>query len=368
MRVVFLPGIWPPEVGGPATHGPDFARFLLERGHDVQVVTMADASPTEQVCPVHAVSRRGGFPVRYSRLAWHAARAARHADVVYASATYAAAAAAAAAARRPLVAKLVSDPAYERARRYGFFRGSLEDFQRADGVVVRALARARTRTLAAARSIVVPSAYLARMACGWGLEAARVLVLPNPAPDVQPQDAAPEPGRFVFAGRLTRQKALETALAALVRLPEARLDVVGDGPDRQSLEARAREYGLDGRVRFLGPLPRDEVLRRVAGADAMVLPSDWENLPHAAVEALAVGTPVVATAVGGVPEIVRDDENGLLVPPRSPEELAAALSRLLEDRGLRDRLAAAARPSVRHLDRSRIYGELAALLERAAAG
>ena len=129
MRIAFLTGIWPPDVGGPATHGPDFARFLVGRGHTVHVVTMGDGEPAERPCEVEVVSRSAPLsrPLRPGGAPW--ARAARDADVLYASATYAAAAAAAGVARRPFVAKLVSDPAYERAQRYGRFRGSLEEFQ-----------------------------------------------------------------------------------------------------------------------------------------------------------------------------------------------------------------------------------------------
>ena len=64
MHILLLPGIWPPDVGGPATHGPDFARFLVAAGHTVRVVTMADSPPTELPCPVETVSRRYPFPVR----------------------------------------------------------------------------------------------------------------------------------------------------------------------------------------------------------------------------------------------------------------------------------------------------------------
>ena len=131
MRIVFLTGIWPPDVGGPATHGPDFTRFLVGRGHEVHVVTMGDGEPTERPCEVEVVTRRLPFPLRYGAVALRGARAARRADVLYASATYAAAAVAATLARRPLVAKLVSDPAYERAQRYRLFSGSLEAFQAA---------------------------------------------------------------------------------------------------------------------------------------------------------------------------------------------------------------------------------------------
>ena len=365
MRVVFLSGIWPPDVGGPASHGPELARFLVERGHDVQVVTMADAPPTERPCPVETVSRGRPFGVRYPLVAAKAARAARSADVIYATATYAAAAAAAMVARRPLVAKLVSDPAYERARRWGLFAGTLERFQAARGPGLRGLKRARTTALRRAATVVVPSRYLADIALGWGLDANRIVHVPNPAPTVERVNGEP-PDRptFVFAGRLTRQKALGNALEALASVPDARLLVVGDGPDRDRLAAQAA--ALDGRVEFLGALPRADALAVVSGATAAVLPSDWENLPHAVVEALALGVPVVATRVGGVPEVVADGVNGLLVPPGDVAALAEAIGRIAGDHALRDRLAAAAPGSVAELSRERVYGRIVELLLEAA--
>jgi glycosyltransferase involved in cell wall biosynthesis len=366
MRIVFLTGIWPPDVGGPATHGPDFARFLRDRGHDVRVVTMADAEPTERPVPVEAIARGRPFVVRYPQVALAGLRLARRADVVYATATYAAAAAASVGARRPLVAKLVSDPAYERARRYGLFSGSLEAFQTTSDPRVRAVRALRTASLRRARTIVVPSSYLAAIARGWGLDDERIHVLVNPAPP--PRDVVPEPlppGTFVFVGRLTEQKALTVAFAALARVPAARLVLVGDGPERARLEEAALAEGVADRVQFLGSLSRDDALRYVAGARAALLSSAWENLPHSAVEALAMGTPVVSTSVGGVPEVVHDGENGLLVPPNDSVALAAAMTRVLEDDDLRDRLAAAAQPSVAAIGRDAIYGRLEALLEKA---
>jgi glycosyltransferase involved in cell wall biosynthesis len=366
MRVVFLTGIWPPDVGGPATHGPDFARFLRERGHDVRVVTMADGEPSERPVPVTAVARGRPFVVRYPAVALAGARLARGADVVYASATYAAAATAAAAARKPLVAKLVSDPAYERARRYGLFAGSLEEFQPASDARVALLKRLRTRSLRRASRLVVPSAYLAAIAAGWGLDRRRIEVLVNPAPP--PADVAPaplEPGTLVFVGRLTEQKALPVLLDAVGRVDAARLVLVGDGPERERLAELARP--LDGRVTFAGARPRVEVLAQLAGARAAVLSSAWENLPHAAVEALAVGTPVVATAVGGVPEVVHDGENGLLVPPNDAGALAEAIRRIVADDELRARLAAGAQPSVAAIGRDAIYTRLEQILLEAAA-
>ena len=157
-------------------------------------------------------------------------------------------------------------------------------------------------------------------------------------------------------GRLTRQKALDVAIAAIGRVPGARLVVIGDGPDRDRLERFALTSEAAGPDRLPRLAPRAEALAIVAGSEAALLTSAWENFPHSAVEALAVGVPVVSTAVGGVPEIVRDGDNGLLVPVGDVDAIAGAVARLLGEDGLRERLAAGSRASVEHLSVARVYG------------
>ena len=368
MRIVFLTGIWPPDVGGPATHGPELSQFLVERGHHVVVVTMGDAEPVVKPCEVVVISRSSRFPVRYGRIAATAATRARSADVIYATATYAAASFASSVSRTPLVAKLVSDPAYERARRYGLFAGTLEDFQEQGGSRVEALKRARTQALRRAGAIVVPSAYLASIAESWGLDQRRLSVLANPAPQIDVVPQPQEPGTLTFVGRLTRQKDLGVAIEAIGRVPAARLLVIGDGPDRDRLEELARTTEAADRIDFRGALPRAEALAIVAGSEAALLTSAWENFPHSVVEALAVGVPVVSTAVGGVPEIVRDGENGLLVPAGDVEAVTAAIASILQDGALHGRLAAGSRASVERLSVPRVYGRLEAILSDVAHG
>ena len=213
--------------------------------------------------------------------------------------------------------------------------------------------------------MIVPSHYLAelRSAGGSTPPASSSSTIPLPcSPSRSPRGGIPARHGLVFAGRLTRQKALHTALDAVARVPGADLLVLGDGPDRARLEHHAAELGLNGRVRFAGSVPRAEVLQALAAAEAMVLSSDWENFPHAAVEALALGTPLIATAVGGVPEIVVDGVNGLLVPPGAPAALAEAIGRFLDSADLRASLSGAARGSVEHLSAPLVYGRIEALL------
>ena len=114
-----------------------------------------------------------------------------------------------------------------------------------------------------------------------------------------------------------------------------------------------------------GPQPRRRVLELFRAADAALLSSRWENFPHAAVEALAAGTPVLATDVGGIREIVVDGRNGLVVPPGDPGALAAAIRRFVEDDALQERLRAAATASVERFAPERLFAELEALLKKA---
>jgi glycosyltransferase involved in cell wall biosynthesis len=199
-------------------------------------------------------------------------------------------------------------------------------------------------------------------------------VLPNPAPKIPALPSRDElraelgmNGRsLAFAGRLGPQKALGLALSALADVPDVSLAIAGDGPERDALVRRAAELGVAGRARFLGSVPRETVLRLFGAADASLLPSRWENFPHTVVESLAVGCPVIATAVGGVPEVVEDGHNGLLVEPGDSAALSAAISRFFSDHELATRLAAAAARSVDALSEEAVFGTIEMELERAA--
>jgi glycosyltransferase involved in cell wall biosynthesis len=373
LRVVVVSGIWPPDVGGPATHAPEVAEYLLSRGHSVEVVTTAAAPPAPAPYPVHWVPRRIPMGVRHLAVAGMVHRVGRRADVVYSTGMVGRSSLGATIGRVPLVLKLTSDPTYERSIRYRFYKSDLDSFQHARDPRIRALRLARDLELKAAARIVIPSESLRDIAVGWGVPREKVEVLPNPVvtPELPPRDELRarhglEGKTLVFAGRLSVQKAVGVALEALTRLDGVSLILAGDGPDAELLRRQASELSLDGRARFLGPQPRAHVLELLKAADAVVLSSAWENFPHVLVEALGVGTPVISTSTGGVTEIVRDGENGLLVPPGNPEALAAAVRRYFGDPELEARLRAAARGSVTRFAPERIYGRLEEILQSAA--
>ena len=154
--------------------------------------------------------------------------------------------------------------------------------------------------------------------------------------------------RFITVANLRVEKNHETLLAAastlLIKYPDLEFLIVGDGPRRSALEAIARERHLGARVRFLGH--REDVPSLLAEADAFVLPSRSEAFPNAAIEAMASGLPIVASAVGGLLDLVDDGRTGLLIDPDDAHALAGALESLIADPARAARIGRAARAEV----------------------
>jgi glycosyltransferase involved in cell wall biosynthesis len=179
--------------------------------------------------------------------------------------------------------------------------------------------------------------------------ASRTVVIHNGVPldgPRRPPRSASDPVTLVSVGRLRPPKDFATLLRAVAALEpgSARLRIAGDGPERAALAAEVARLGLESTVELMGT--RTDVAELLAGADVFVLSSDSEGLPMSVLEAMAARLPVVASAVGGVPEAVRDGETGTLVPPRDSAALAEALRRLVADPALRDRLGEAGRRRV----------------------
>jgi glycosyltransferase involved in cell wall biosynthesis len=221
------------------------------------------------------------------------------------------------------------------------------------------------------RVVAVSSAIRDLLVTGYGVAPERVeVLLPTAAAPPAAVSAPPDPGRPVvgLVGRLVPEKGVDVFLraAALVSavVPQARFLVVGDGPLRPDLEHRAAVLGLAGAVTFTGY--RSDAPRLLAGLDVLAVPSRSDGSPLVVCEAMAAGVPVVASRVGGLPDLVEDGGSGLLVRPGEAEDLARALVSLLLDPeaarrlGARGRRLAAGRSHERLVDRmTQLYTDVA---------
>ncbi len=334
MRVLLVSGIFPPDIGGPATHVADLRQELVERGHEVELIAPTDEPTWSHREGMVRLPRRWPWPVRNALATGWIALRSRRSDVVYATGLGPAAVAGARLGRSPVVLKIVGDPAWERAVRRGLTSATFDAFQDEPNrsVTVRAMKALRAWTARRATAVVTPSEHLRHTVRGWSGRD-DIDVVPNGVRI--PAATAPEHGtssgvHALFAGRLVPWKRIELLIGAVARVPEARLDIVGDGPEAAALRRRAEDDGVSDRVRFLGARSHDEVMERMRAADVFVLASSYEGLPHVLIEALASGTPVIATRDAGTVDVIEDGANGVLVDASS-DGFAAAFSALAAD-------------------------------------
>ena len=172
---------------------------------------------------------------------------------------------------------------------------------------------------------------------------------------------------YIFAiGRMVHQKAFDILLRAFTQITHLQLDllIAGDGPELLNLQNLAKELGIADRAHFLGRVDRTAVVSLFKACHFFVLPSRMEPFGIVNLEAMAAGKAVLATRVGGVPEIIADGVNGMLVPPDDVDALAAAMVRLAEDGEFRNRIAAAGRRRSESFDWSAIATQYLDIYER----
>ena len=234
-------------------------------------------------------------------------------------------------------------------------------------------------TFARARTVTCGSTYLREQLLTLGVvDAAQVRVIPMPVnPEFKIQDSGfREDANFEFrisnlvltVARLTAQKSIATLIDALAILcargRDAKLKVIGEGPERTALEQQTRALNLQDRVEFVGALAQKELPRHYAECAVFVLPSIREGMGLVFAEALLCGAPVIAANSGGVTDIVKDGETGLLVPERDARALADAIERMLNDRALAAQLASNGAAWVRErYTRGRVAAQFAEVLK-----
>ncbi len=297
MKILIATPLYPPEIGGPATYATLLEKGLPAKGIEIELVKFSEVRHLPKFIRHYAYYRR-------------VLRAARSADAVLALDPVSVGLPAMKAAKRvgkPFVVKIVGDYAWEQGQqRFGIIQ-TLDEFVKTKNVPfpVRVLRRVQTRVARSATRVIVPSNYLKGIVASWGIPPEKIEVIYNSVevPEVPVPKERPKGFLIVSSGR---------------RVPWKGFEVL------EHVVARERDWHL-----FIASgLSRAQTLGWVKAADVFVLNSSYEGLSHALIEALTLGTPVIATNVGGNPELVENGITGLLVPQGDDEALFAALKNI----------------------------------------
>lgn len=218
-------------------------------------------------------------------------------------------------------------------------------------------------------AIVYATDFVREKLIEGGMPAEKLLHVPMyiPLDRFHPRNAANDGGYIAYAGRLSPEKGLRTLLHAMAKLPQTRLAIIGDGPQRAELEALAGTLGLTN-IEFTGFLERDAYVDKLAAARMLVLPSEsYETCGLVIWEAHALGRPAIGARIGGIPESIADGETGLLFTPGDAGDLAEKVQQLLDGPEAAHAMGARGRVRVETECRAH-YGRIMAVYERAMAG
>ncbi len=338
MRLLIATGLYPPEIGGPATYTKLFEDRLPKLGTEVSVLPFSSVRDRPRI-------------IRHIAYAWKLIQMARNVDCILVQDTVSTGVPAALVARmlgKKLVVRVPGDYAWEQGTQRFGVSDSLDDFQnRTYGIRVAAMRTMQRFTVNSATRIIAPSNYLARIVKSW-LKSERPIdviyngvelsVTPEPKEDQKIEDVS----LIVTSGRLVPWKGMSELIDIAARR-SWKLAILGDGPEKEKLQKKINDLKAEEKVQLLGQVSYADAQIWFARAAVFVLNSRYEGLSHTLIEAMAAGAPVVATNVGGNPEVIEDGVTGLLCEVENMAALERSLALLLQDASLRERLGKAAR-------------------------
>ena len=335
MKVLIAAGIYPPESGGPATYAKLLYTELPKRGIEVVVLAFREVRHLPKL-------------VRHLAYAWKVIRAGRKVDAIYAQDTMSVGVPTRAAnifMRKKFIVRVPGDHVWEQGtQRYGIM-GTLDTFPMWSwqwNPVLMCMRLLQRWVLRGADMIIVPSEYVRGIAALRDIDIKKIHIIYSgvaiPVEKINPAIQPPSP-RIITVARLVPWKGVPALIDVIAQEKEWQLIIGDDGPLRNELEAKAKHLGVASRTMFVGRLPHAEMMGHIANADLFVLNSTYEGLSHLLIEAMALGVPVIATRVGGNPELIEEEVSGLLIPSGDIAALHAAIKRIVDDPALAKSLA-----------------------------
>lgn len=367
-RITIATGLFPPDIGGPATYSKSLVDALPQNTVGVRIAYFG------AVRHLPRIVRHIAYGVRLMIIS-------RGSDTIFAQDPVSVGLPALAASKIlgvRFVLKIVGDYAWEqeRASNPSFFE-TPEAFQKKTyGIVTEA--RRLVQNFAARRAdrIITPSEYLRDIVAGWGIAREKIAVVYNgytlPSSLPSREEARMRLGLtgtiMLSVGRLVPWKGFSMLIDAVADMapeaPELCLLIAGSGPEEERLRQKIRKQGADARARLLGAVPHEILMSYFAASDLFVLNSGYEGMPHTLLEAMSVGVPVIATRVGGNPELIRDGTDGILIEYDNMRELKDAIRILVRDPAARSVMGGRARARAREFTKEKMIAETTPILRK----
>lgn len=373
--IVIATGIFPPDIGGPASYCSFLADKLHDDGIQVTVVTYADSIRGEKNQKYRVVRVWRGLPkgIRHIIYLLKLIRLASKADFIYALNVVSAGVPARIAARmakKEFAVRIVGDAAWEMAANSSRTSMLINDFQEETKTGrVGTLHNQQIKTCQAAKLIIVPSKFLSSIVKDWGIAEEKIKVVYNGVEPIEVSISKEEAKKrtgiigniILSAGRLVPWKGFKMLIKIMPKLLEInqffRLVIVGDGPEMKNLKSMVLNMGLDRKVLLVGKKNRNQLIEYLAASEMFLLNTGYEGFSHQIVEAMAAGLPVITTPIGGNREIMKQGENGFMVKYNDEFNLVEAVRTLWSNPELREEFIQAGKQTASLYTLDRMYQE-----------
>ena len=320
MKILITVGIFPPDIGGPASFVPKIAELYSNSGHDVTVVCLTDRKQTDNLnFKVVRILRNQNLLIRWIKTVSQIIRQGYNADLLFVNGLPMESYIANIFTRKKLIRKIVGDWAWERGMNKKIINESFDEFQNNKHNLHLEIAKfSRGWTATKADLIITPSNHLKNVVKGWGVKENSIKVIYNgtklknkPDPiDDQPYDYF----KFITVGRLAPWKNIDIIIEALSDYKKANQNfifyIVGSGPEETKLKKLVNDLDLENFVTFTGQLQKDDLNYYLQKSDIYIQASSYEGLPHVILEAMSHNLSIISTPIGGTNEVIQDGKNG----------------------------------------------------------
>ncbi len=333
MKVLLVSGIYPPDIGGPATFVPKLRSFLEIKGIRTFLITLG--SETEVGPSSLRLARGTFFPVRFLRTILKIRSQIDENTYIFANGLHEEVAIALIGKRNRATAKIVGDPVWERQRNKKKTTLEIDKFSQSKLTLAASLQRKLLNwSLKKFDALIVPGKTLRSMVQSWDLNFPEITVINNGVEISKEEHSGKKDFDVIAVSRLVPWKNLDILIEACADLG-LRLKVVGDGPSRTELEDLTLKFGAA--TTFTGEIEEHLIYREIASAEVYALISSYEGQSFSLLQAMAAGAAILVSDAPGNTNVIRADWSGLIVR-QTVGEVTAGLQRLFADRGLRKRL------------------------------
>lgn len=354
MNICIVSGIFPPDIGGPATYLINLCEEIKNLGHKIYIITFGDEY-IDFPFPVQKISRTTHPLIRILFAFIKIIKLHKEIDIIFTLGgpwdSGIPALFAKAVLGKPMVTKVTGDIAWERARIKHLIKDDLEQFKiKRYPFKIEFFRWIQKFVVKSADMVIVSCEFSKKIVINWGVRDKIVRLIPNAIDDkplpinrnvtIKPALNSKNNLLIITMGRLIPLKGIDKLIQLLPELKQnISLIIIGDGPEKRNFELISDMLGVKERVIFTGNLKRQEVFDYLMIADLFVLYSDGESsMPFSVLEAMVCGLPVVASRAGGIPELIEDGVDGILVELKDTDGLKKAICKTLGDGILRSKL------------------------------